>query len=281
MFDRFKRWLTRGREPRVLPAELAAILRKNVPLAARLSEIEQRELERLVLTFLDEKTFEGAGGFEITDEVKVTIAAQACVLLLNRDTDVYPGLDTVIVYPSTYVARAVRREGMVVIEGESARLGESWDRGVVVLAWDAVRRGTLNVRDGHNVVLHEFAHQLDSEDGAMDGAPRLVPASRYGAWAAVLGAEYEELVEKVHAGRRSSIDDYGATSPPEFFAVVTEMFFEKPVQLRDRHPELYDVLADFYRQDPASAASGETTESRRERRERARAEARAEKKLDG
>lgn len=217
-----------------------------------LPETDQRELERLILAFLDEKHFEGAGGFEMTDEVRITVAAQACILLLHRDTDIYPDLDTVVVYPSTYVARETRHEGPVVIEGDIARLGESWTRGVVVLAWDAVRRGTTNVGDGHNVVLHEFAHQLDQEDGTMDGAPDLGTRARYATWARVLGEEYAELVERVHAGRRADIDDYGATSPPEFFAVVTEMFFENPARLRARHPELYDTLADFYQQDPAS-----------------------------
>ena len=135
------------------------------------------------------------------------------------------------------------------IEGDVARLGESWQRGLVVLAWDAVRSGTSNVRDGHNVVLHEFAHQLDQEDGTMDGAPDLGSRARYATWAHVLGEEYADLVDRLHAGRSADIDAYGATNPPEFFAVVTEMFFEKPAQLRARHPELYATLADFYQQD--------------------------------
>ena len=253
MFQLFKRWLRRTRsEDRPFPPEYAEILDANVPLARALPEADQRELERLILAFLDEKHFEGAGGFEMTDEVRVTIAAQACILLLHRDTDIYPDLDTIVVYPSTYVARETRHEGPVVIEGDIARLGESWTRGVVVLAWDAVRRGTTNVKDGHNVVLHEFAHQLDQEDGSMDGAPDLGTRARYATWAQVLGEEYADLVERVHAGRRADIDDYGATNPPEFFAVVTEMFFEKPRQLAARHPELYETLADFYQQDPAS-----------------------------
>jgi len=252
MFDTFKRWLRRPSTPRPFPAEYRAILDARVPLSRRLGPADARELERLVLAFLDDKTFEGAGGLEIDDEVRLTIAAQACLLLLHRDVDVYPALDTVVVYPSTYVAKSRSMDGPVVIEGETARLGESWTRGVVVLAWDAVRRGTTNVADGHNVVLHEFAHQLDQQDGSMDGAPELAGRARYVAWARVLGDEYTDLVERVDAGRRSDIDGYGATSPPEFFAVVTEMFFEKPVQLRARHPELYAQLAEFYQQDPAT-----------------------------
>jgi len=252
VFRLFKRWLGRSPESRPFPPEWSEILDQNVPLAQMLSETDRRELERLILAFIEDKHFEGAGGFEMNDEVRVTIAAQACILLLHRDTAVYPDLDTIVVYPSTYVARTKSFDGPVVIEGDVARLGESWERGLVVLAWDAVRRGTSNVRDGHNVVLHEFAHQLDQEDGTMDGAPDLGSRARYATWAHVLGEEYADLVERLHAGRRADIDAYGATSPPEFFAVVTEMFFEKPAQLRARHPELYATLADFYQQDPES-----------------------------
>lgn len=252
LFGRFKRWLQRSHESAAFPAAYKEMLERNVPLARALSDEDRRELERLMMVFLDEKHFEGAGGFEMTDEVRITIAAQACILLLHRDTDIYPDLDTIVVYPSTYVARETRQEGPVVIEGDIARLGESWTRGVVVLAWDAVRRGTANPDDGHNVVLHEFAHQLDQQDGSMDGAPDLGTRARYATWARVLGEEYADLVERVHTGRPADIDDYGATSPPEFFAVVTEMFFEKPTRLRARHPELYETLADFYQQDPAS-----------------------------
>ena len=223
-----------------------------MPLVQALPEADRTELERLILAFIEDKHFEGAGGLELTDEIRLTIAAQACILLLHRDTDIYPDLETILVYPSTYVARTKTHDGPVVIEGDSARLGESWERGIVVLAWDAVRSGTTNVRDGHNVVLHEFAHQLDQEDGSMDGAPDLGNRGRYATWAHVLGEEYANLVERVDAGRRSDIDTYGALNPPEFFAVVTETFFEKPAQLRARHPELYEVLADFYQQDPES-----------------------------
>lgn len=236
------------------------MLERNVPLVRALPADDRTELERLVLAFIDDKHFEGAGGLVLTDEMKLTIAAQACILLLHRDTEVYPNLDTIIVYPSTFVARTKTHEGYVVTEEESARLGESWNRGVVILAWDAIASATTNIHDGHNVVLHEFAHQLDSEDGSMDGAPDLGSRGRYVAWARVLGDEYADLVERVNAGRRADIDPYGATSPPEFFAVVTEAFFEKPVQLRARHPELYAALADFYRQDPAKILAFSDTE---------------------
>jgi Mlc titration factor MtfA (ptsG expression regulator) len=247
-----RRWLRRGRQPVPFPPAWAAIIDRRVPLARALPEADRLELEQLVVAFLDEKTFEGAGGLTINDEIRVTIAAHACLLLLHRDNDVYPDLDTVLVYPSTYVAQAKRRDGAVVVEERSARLGESWHRGLVVLAWDAVLGAGESPESGHNVVLHEFAHQLDAEDGSVDGAPDLGSRARYVTWARVLGAEYADLTERLQAGLGTDIDAYGATSPPEFFAVVTEMFFSNPVALRTRHPSLYAVLADFYQQDPAS-----------------------------
>lgn len=268
MFAAFRRWLGRDREARPFPEEWRALLDARVPLVARLGTDDRAELERLTLAFLDDKTFEGAGGLEITDEIRLTIAAQACLLLLRRDTDVYPDLETIVVYPSTFVVPARANDGPIVIEGESERLGESWERGLVVLAWDAVRAGTARPNDGHNVVLHELAHQLDAEDGEVDGAPDLGASSRYATWARALGPEYDALVATVEDGRRADIDPYGATSPAEFFAVVTEAFFEKPAALARRHPELYAALVDFYRQDPASFAPLPTAP----RRERRRAE---------
>jgi Mlc titration factor MtfA (ptsG expression regulator) len=201
--------------------------------------------------FLAEKTFEGCGGLELTREIKLTIAAQACLLLLHRETDLYPHVDAILVYPSAYVVRARKHDGVVVVEEDEARLGESWQQGLVVLSWDHVLSGAAAPNDGQNVVLHEFAHQLDSESGAMNGTPELGTRARYSAWARVLGGEFAELSERLHRGRPSDIDPYGATNPAEFFAVLTEMFFEKPEALQRRHPVLYDELSAFYRQDPA------------------------------
>jgi len=237
-----------------LADDARALIVANFPHFARLTREEQSELEGLIQIFLAEKSFEGCGGLELSDEIRLTIAAQACLLLLHRDTDIYPNVDAILVYPSAYRVPTHERDGLVVLDGTQDRLGESWTRGLVVLAWDHVKSGAANFRDGHNVVLHEFAHQLDSEDGAMDGTPELGARSRYTSWAHVLGDEYRELAERVHAGRPSDIDAYGATSAPEFFAVLTEMFFEKPRALKKRHPELYAELAGFYRQDPAARA---------------------------
>jgi Mlc titration factor MtfA (ptsG expression regulator) len=236
---------------RPFPPEWLAILERNVPYYGLLTPEEQLELQGDIQVFLGEKRFEGCG-LEITDEIRVTIAAQACILLLHRQTEDYPKMRSIMVYPHHYFANAKRAlpDGTV-LEGPHARLGESWYRGPVVLSWDDVRQGAADVHDGHNVVFHEFAHQLDSESGANEGAPALPRKSMYLAWARVLGQEYEHLHERLEHHRRTFIDAYGATNPAEFFAVITEAFFEQPIQLKRKHPELYEQLRLFYQQDPA------------------------------
>jgi Mlc titration factor MtfA (ptsG expression regulator) len=249
----FKNKRRAGLRARHFPAEWTAILERNVSFFRHLTADDRREIEGHVQVFIAEKSFEGCGGLELTDEIRVTIAAQACLLLLHRETDDYPTLDSILVYPHAYVARSTQRlEGGVVVEGAAARLGESWTRGVVVLAWDHVLSGAVSMHDGHNVVFHEFAHQLDAEDGAMDGAPMVGARTRYTAWARTLGEEYEALCARVSRHRPTDLDAYGATNPAEFFAVVTEAFFEKPRALQAKHAALYAELAEFYRQDPAT-----------------------------
>jgi Mlc titration factor MtfA (ptsG expression regulator) len=270
VFGIFKRWLRRSVQERPFSDEWRAIVDKNVAMIETLAPEERSELEKLMLVFLDEKSFEGARGLTVTEEMKVTIASQACFLLLHRDTDIYPELDSIVIYPSAYKARKVEALASgVVIESEQLRLGESWHRGLVVLAWDAVRSGTMNASDGRNVVLHEFAHQLDQEDGVADGAPDLEDRESRKSWAQVLGAEYADLKDHVHVGRPSDIDEYGATNPAEFFAVVTEMFFEQGWQLKNNRPDLYEQFAGFYQQDPASRPIPKRL-SRKERRAKKR-----------
>ena len=241
------------------PARREAILERQFPLYARLPEADRKELRGHIQVFLAEKRFEGCGELNLTEEMKVCIAAQACLLLLHRETDYYPGLRSILVYPSAYFVKTTRHVGGGVMEERhDSRLGEAWESGAVVLAWDAVHAGAADPEDGHNVVFHEFAHQLDFEDGRTDGAPLLGAEDpwyrrkhRYKAWARVLGAEYEQLRANVEAGQPSALDEYGAANPAEFFAVATESFFERPRQMQQRHPELYDQLKHFYRQDPA------------------------------
>ena len=235
------------------PADHLAIVERTCPHWAALSAAEKAELQGHVQVFLAEKRFEGCGGLEITDEMRVAIAATACLLLLGRETDYFPRMISVLVYPTEFVSEIRRVEpGGIVTESEQERLGESWYRGPVVLAWDSVQFGAANARDGRNVVLHEFAHQLDSEDGAVNGAPVLDARAAQQAWANVLGAEYADLLRQIANDAHSDLREYAATNPAEFFAVVTEHFFEQPRRLRKRHPELYEQFKAFFRQDPAA-----------------------------
>lgn len=236
------------------PLEWSAILKNNLPPYQKLSPQLQQQLHDSVRIFIAEKSFEGCGGLTLTNEIKVTIAAQACMLLLNRTSDCYPKLYSVLVYPSTYVA-GTRNRIVSQPTDSSARLGESWHHGAVVLAWDSVKQGVVNFRDGHNVAMHEFAHQLDQEDGRGDGAPILETRSAYSAWSQVFSKEYELLQHKTRKGKKSVMDTYGATDAAEFFAVATETFFEKPAQLKKKHPELYQELQRFYKVNPIEWSS--------------------------
>lgn len=229
------------------------ILARHFPLDSCLPEADRKELRKRIQIFVSEKHFEGLGGLELNDEIRVTIAAQACLLLLHHGEVDYPNLRSILVYPTAYQAPVMTRtpDG-VVTEGVQGRLGEAWNRGVVVLSWRDVRFGAADIHDGHNVVLHEFAHALDMEDNVANGAPPLPRRSMYVAWARVLGQEYEQLRRDVAQAHRTIMDAYGTTNPAEFFAVATETFFEKPNSLKKKHPELYEQLRAYYRQDPAS-----------------------------
>ncbi|MEX2177079.1 MAG: M90 family metallopeptidase [Gemmatimonadaceae bacterium] len=240
---------------RAAPVPLAwrAIVERTVPIFAHLSPSDQGELLGHVHVLLDEKHFEGCGGLELTDEIRVTIAAQACLLLLHRETDYYPRLRSILVYPSGYTVHEERAigDGLWEESGEDL-LGHTEEHlSALVLAWDSARHGATEAGDGENLVLHEFAHQLDFEDSSTDGTPMLASRAEYLAWARVMGEEFEALRLAEASGRRTVIDQYGAENPAEFFAVVTEAFFERPHALRRRHPELYERLARFYQQDPA------------------------------
>jgi Mlc titration factor MtfA (ptsG expression regulator) len=234
------------------PPKWIELIEQNVPYYKYLATDERNELHGHIQVFLHEKDFEGCQGLEITDEIRVTIAAQACLLLLHRETDYFPLMSTILVYPHHYFAFTSRHvPGGLVQEGVQARLGESWKRGPIVLSWDDVLRGAADPDDGHNVIFHEFAHELDSESGAMEGAPSLPDPTMYTAWARVLSNEYNSLLIDIEKNHRHLIDAYGASNPAEFFAVVTEAFFEKPLQLKSHHPELYEQMRSFYQQDPA------------------------------
>jgi Mlc titration factor MtfA (ptsG expression regulator) len=238
-----------GRGP--IPEAWAAILARNVRLARGLSPAQHDRLLRLIELFLRDKHFEGAGGLTLTEEMKVTIAAEACLLVLELEGPCYPALRTVLVYPASFVPKHIERLPTGQIAPVPVPLmGESWRDGVVVLSWDDVLRGTREPGAHANVVLHEFAHQLDAEVGAGDGTPVLT-GSAVRTWGRVLSEEYERLRGDAAADRPSVLDRYGATNKAEFFAVATEAFFEQPHELERDHAELYAQLRQFYGQDPA------------------------------
>ncbi len=235
------------------PEEWLPIVDEAVVDFDKLSKKEREQLQGDILVFLGTKEFEGCAGLEVTDTMKLFVASQACLLLLNRETRVYPGLKTILMYPEAYEAPSKEvLPGGVVAEGTQARLGESWTRGHVVLSWDDVKRGAADVNDGHNVVLHEFAHQLDQQSGDANGTPVLKARSHYLAWGRVFSEDYLALREATEKGKATFLDKYGATNEAEFFAVATEFFFERPKKLKEKHPELYAELMGYYQQDPAN-----------------------------
>lgn len=234
------------------PSAWEEILAKNVRHYELLPPQLQHELQGLTQVFLAEKSFEGCGGLVVTEEMKVTIAALACLLILNRKTSLYKKLSVILIYPKAYKVPGASSDGVTVSNQAQGRLGESWDQGTVVLSWNDVTRSAHNINDGHNLVLHEFAHQLDQEDGRGDGVPIFEQESMYTTWAEVLSPEFEKLKKRSSKGKRSVMDEYGATNPAEFFAVATETFFEKPSQLKLKHPALYEELEEYYQVDPLS-----------------------------
>ena len=240
-----------------VPRAWRAIADRNLPIFRRLSRGDQTELLSHMQVFLAEKIFEGCGGLELTDEIRVTIAAQACLLLLHRETDYYPTLTTILVYPTGY---AVEVEEPIAPgiweERDDHRLGHTAHRlNALVLAWDSVKHGAADPADGENLVLHEFAHQLDFENAADDGTPALETRAEYLAWARGMRAAFGARRAAEGADEPTVLDTYGGENPSEFFAVATEAFFERPRALEAKHPELYAALRQFFRQDPSRFSS--------------------------
>src|SRR6267378_3698633 len=250
---------------RPFPKEWLALIQRHVVFFHKLTAGDRAELLGHIQVFLAEKRFEGCGGFEITDEVRVTIAAQACLLLLHRDTDYFPGLLTILVYPLTYMVQEDHQIGEHVWrEGTASRLGETGRRmGSLVLSWGAVKHGAADPSDGKNVVLHEFAHQLDFENDAADGVPVLGTREQQLAWTEVMRSEFASLRAADESGVPSLLDTYGATDPVEFFAVSVEAFFEQPHALRAHHPKLYAELRNYFHQDPVEFSAESLGEEQR------------------
>ena len=236
-----------------LPRDWETMVKRRVSYYHVLPADQQADLQALIQVFLDEKPFEGCAGLEITDEIRLTISGYACILLLGGQSDLYPKLRTILVYPYGYLApHSGHQPDGTVSEGLQPRIGESWSSGNIVISWNDILRDAANPRKGRNIVFHEFAHQLDAESGSTQGTPVLPANARYADWAQILTSEYEALINSIEQGRKSLLDEYGATNPAEFFTVATECFFLKPVELKSQHSKLYAQMKLYYRQDPAN-----------------------------
>jgi MtfA peptidase len=249
-------WLKQQRRRRLrarpFPKDWLKLVERHVVFFHKLNGSDRAELLGHIQVFLAEKRFEGCGGLVINNEIRVTIAAQACLLLLHRKTDYFPRLLTILVYPLTYMVQEDHQVGEHVWqEGTVSRLGETGRRmGSLVLSWGAVKHGAADPSDGKNVVLHEFAHQLDYENYAADGVPGLATQEEQLTWIEVMGTEFASLRAADETGIPTLLDTYGAIDPAEFFAVSVEAFFEQPRALRARHPKLYAELQKYFQQDP-------------------------------
>jgi len=234
-----------------LPSHWLKLLQEKVSIYSLLPDALQKELHGHIQLFLNEKEFIGQG-IEITDEIKLTIAGSACILLLQGEKRSFPEFTSIIVYPDTYMATQTHHDGLAEHQEYSARAGESWVRGPIVLSWKDVERGSRHSRDGRNVVLHEFAHKLDEQNNVMDGLPLLKDKTDYAEWTRVFRKEYADLIKRADSKKNKVLDKYGTVSPPEFFAVATESFFEKSKKMKRELPDLYAQLSKFYGMDPAT-----------------------------
>lgn len=233
------------------PKNWRMILKQRLPYFHALPTDLQLQLKRHIQIFIDEKCFIGCDGLKITDEVKVTIAAQACLLLLNRHTDFYPKLKQILVYPDAFIVNNQQQDANgIVWEQRNVLAGESWEQGKVVLSWKNTLDSAADPHDGNNVVIHEFAHQLDQENGQANGAPILPYSTDYPTWSRVLNEAFIQLQQCANLGTPSLFNYYGATNPAEFFAVITETFFERPEDFYQHELALYRELSYFYRLDP-------------------------------
>lgn len=235
---------------RAFPSRWTVILEQNIPFYNRLPGSLRKRLHGYINVLLAEKKFKGCGELQLTDEIRVTIAGQAALLLLNETGNYFSKLHLILVYPSAFIAGKATPFGELYLEDKQVKVGESWRTGIVVLSWESIRYDTRHWKDGHNVVLHEFAHQLDQEGGSASGVPVLEKRPDYITWARVFSKEYEILCREIEQGAETVIDEYGATDQAEFFAVATETFFEKSLQMKRKHPELYNELKRYYKLDP-------------------------------
>jgi Mlc titration factor MtfA (ptsG expression regulator) len=234
-------------------------LRRRMPAFARLPADVQLQVKKHAQVLLAEKPFIGCAGLVVTDEMRVLVAVQAALLLLNRRAGYFANLRQVLIYPGAFVVDRVTPDAAGLAHDTRRVLsGESWQQGQVILSWDDVLAGAADPQDGQNVVLHEFAHQLDQETGAANGAPRGLGRKSGARWARVFSREYAQLQQRLARGEPGLMGAYAATDPAEFFAVASEIFFEQPAELAAAHAALYAELARYYRADPLLWLSSST-----------------------
>jgi Mlc titration factor MtfA (ptsG expression regulator) len=224
----------------------------NVGHFAYLARPEQVQLLEYIPRFIAGKHWEGCRGLVINDEIKVTIAAHACLMLLGMEHDFFSRAKSILVYPSAFLIAEQYRGGEVAFNKTTPVIGQSVYRGPVILSWDEVVYCGRNPGTGFNVVFHEFAHQLDYLDGLINGTPPLENEEEQREWYEVMTAEYEALIKDTSRGRPTVLDPYGTKDEAEFFAVATECFFDRPVDLLQKHPRLYQLLRAYFGQDPAN-----------------------------
>lgn len=248
-------WFKKRRRKKMLtqpfPEHWHPILKRNVLFYAELQSYEQSRIRDDMRILIAEKTWTGIGDLVIDEEMQVTVAAQAALLLLNIEHDYYDCTSEIILHRSHYHPHEEYSEDGLIIQESPGVLGQAYYRGPVILSWASAVAGGRNDDDGRNVVFHEFAHKLDMADDLTDGTPPLDSKSQYQEWIRVMSESFNELQERAEQGRATLLDKYGATDEAEFFACATESFFEKPKQLKSKHPELYNVLKSYYKQDPA------------------------------
>lgn len=245
----YRQWRRQRELQQPFPDRWRQLLNTQVPLYCKLPRSLQQQLEQRVQLFLAEKSFYGCDGFRMDDTVRLTIAGHACLLILARDYTDFDDIRSILVYPDAYHVRGEENDGMVVSVSNEIRAGEASSRGQVVLAWSECEEGAVNPHGEHNVILHEFAHQLDYLDGTADGAPPL-SGEQARHWQKTMTRAYEHLRHSLRHHQHSWLDPYGATEPAEFFAVLTETFFQQPQHLSDEQPDVYQALCGFYRFDP-------------------------------
>jgi Mlc titration factor MtfA (ptsG expression regulator) len=252
-------WFANRRRKKItaapFPCAWEDIIRRNVAHYCMLDDAERKHLRELIQVFIVEKDWEGAGGLILTDEIRVTISAQACLLLLGLPHNYYQNVETIIVYPSTVVPPQRKlgffENAQAPIELSHPIIGQAFRQGPVIIIWDAALQGGRHPESGHNVIYHEFAHKLDMLDGAADGTPPLRNRTEYRDWVRICSQEYLRLKHDAEHGRKSFLNAYGATNEAEFFAVATEQFFDQPRLMIKHAPDLYRVLKEYYRQDPS------------------------------